>query len=216
MLAILPLFLLPLFAACAPESDYTDHLSEVKSDIFRAEGEGFTVEISCLRREVPYASDGIACPLSTLMEATLKTDRAETVRIVLPETSWGGEMSYRSARDDFFYSESCSAFPEGTVHIRLEWGEETREISASSVRTEKTLSPEEILEKTVSAEREYLRTLTRDGAFCGEFRIRLLRRDKTYYYAGIVAEDGTTLSLLLDAESGETLARRESGYGAKS
>lgn len=44
----------------------------------------------------------------------------------------------------------------------------------------------------------------------GEFHVRLLRRDANYYYVGIVDGKGHTISLLLDSETGETLARRES------
>ena len=51
--------------------------------------------------------------------------------------------------------------------------------------------------------------MTQNGKFNGEFRVRLLKRDKTYYYVGIVGKDGGELSLLLDAESGALLARRE-------
>ena len=51
--------------------------------------------------------------------------------------------------------------------------------------------------------------MTRGGVFYGEFHVRLLRRDKTYYYVGIVNSKGDILSLLLDSETGEILARRE-------
>lgn len=38
--------------------------------------------------------------------------------------------------------------------------------------------------------------------------MRLLRRDKNYYYVGITDCTGKTISLLLNAETGEVLARR--------
>jgi len=39
--------------------------------------------------------------------------------------------------------------------------------------------------------------------------VRLLRRNTNYYYVGIVDTDGKTISLLLNSETGEVLARRE-------
>ena len=52
--------------------------------------------------------------------------------------------------------------------------------------------------------------MTKNNEFYGEFYIRLLRRDKNFYYVGIIGKSETTVSLLIDAESGEVLARRES------
>lgn len=207
------LLLLPLFSACARPYDYTAHISECKSDVFRAETEEFSLTLSVVSREYPYADDGIACPRSTVCEISLvpQSDLRADFEIYLTDNDWGGEMSFRSVRGDYAYSESMD-FPLGaSVALNLRWKGETREITATSVRTENTLSPEAALGFAVAAEKETVERLTQDGTFCGEFRVRLLRRDQTYYYVGIVAKDGTTVSLLLDSETGAVLARRTSG-----
>ena len=72
------------------------------------------------------------------------------------------------------------------------------------------MSAEEALEIAISHEEATVSSLTKDGVFQGELRVRLLRRDVNYYYVGIVAPNGKTVSLLIGAESGEVLARRES------
>ena len=51
--------------------------------------------------------------------------------------------------------------------------------------------------------------LRQDGRLNAEFYVRLLKRDKPYYYVGITDRDGNTLSLLLDGATGEVLARRD-------
>ena len=118
-------------------------------------------------------------------------------------------MSFRNARGDYFYSQSVKKFPKNTLSVRVEWGDEKREIAATSVKTPSTLSVKEALDCAVKAERKTVDAMTQNGKFNGEFRVRLLKRDKTYYYVGIVGKDGKELSLLLDAESGALLARRE-------
>ena len=92
----------------------------------------------------------------------------------------------------------------------MEIGETATEVVATSVKTEKTLTPEQALDAALGAEKDYVAARMRGGAFAGEFRVRLLRREVNYYYVGIVDGDGHTLSLLLAAETGEVLARRES------
>ena len=101
-----------------------------------------------------------------------------------------------------------TAFPEGSVDVRVVWGGKEVAIAATSVRTPQTISPEEALSRFVKSESEALSRMEREGVFCGEFRVRLLRRDKNYYYVAVT--DGEEhIALLLDAQTGETLARRE-------
>ena len=212
--ALLLVPFLLFLAACGGGYDYTKHLSEVKSDIFRAETDDFSVTVTCISREHPYASDGITCPLSDLVEiVVIPTDKADADYSVflLGDCEIGGEMSFRSVEDDWFYSESITEFPKGSVSIRLERGEQKWEFLATSVKNEATMSATEALKVAVEHEKEAVDRLTENGAFQGEFRVRLLRRDVNYYYVGIVSKDGNTISLLLAAESGEILARRENG-----
>lgn len=203
------IFSMPLLAACRKEYDYTKHISELKSDIFRAETEEFSLTLSCVSREYPYLADGIACPMNSLVEISLKPVAAELFDYeVYFGEGRGGEASFRSAYGDWFYSESVSSFPEKEVSLRVVRGDESFECTATSVKTEEMLSPEKALSAAIGEERERIGRMTADGVFQGEFYVRLLRRDRTYYYVGIV-EKGCTLSLLLDAETGEVLAKRE-------
>ncbi len=205
------LAMLPALTACGGY-DYSKHVSEAKSDLFCAETEEFTVTLSCVTREYPYVADGIACPQSNVMEISLVPVRAEICDYevyVVGESTWGGETSFRSYAGDFFYSESVEKFPEGSVTIQIKWAEQTRELTATSVKNEKTLNIEEVLNCALNLEKETVKNMTRDGQFLGEFYIRLLRRNSNYYYVGIINTDGKTISLLLDSETGELLARRE-------
>ena len=198
-------------AACAPY-DYSDRLSEVRSDLFIAETEDFTLTLACVEREYPYADDGIPCPMTKSVQITLAPagTPADEVTISVGEgaAQWGGDASFRTAYGDFYLSQGVDAFPEGSVDVRVVWGGKEVAIAATSVRTPQTISPEEALSRFVKSESEALSRMEREGVFCGEFRVRLLRRDKNYYYVAVT--DGEKhIALLLDAQTGETLARRE-------
>ena len=210
-LSFLLLLAFPLaLTGCGKKYDYTAHISELRSDIFRAETDEFTLTLSCVSREYPYAADGIACPRTDVVEVSLtaKDDAQYSVFFTTPTGEQGGEMSFRNAFGDYFFSESVKAFPEGSVSVRAVWGEETREITATSVRTDETLTPEQALQRAIDGEKDRVARMT-DGVFLGEFHVRLLRRDKNYYYVGIIDRDGETLSLLLDSVTGDILARRD-------
>lgn len=208
---LLLLGLLPLLTACGGY-DYKKHVSEIRSDLFCAETEEYSLTLACISREYPYALDGVAAERSDLVEITLvpTQNTAEKFTItVLGEQSWGGEMSYRNVRGDYFYSQGVTSFPEGSVTLRVTCGDGEQEIVATSVKNEKTLSPDEALSFALKHEKQTVNVLMQNGSFAGEFHVRLLRRDTNYYYVGITDTNGATVALLLNSETGELLARRE-------
>ncbi|MDE7158345.1 MAG: hypothetical protein K2N74_02115 [Clostridiales bacterium] len=208
---LLLLGLFPVLTACGGY-DYQKHVSEIRSDLFCAETEEFSITLACISREYPYALDGVAAERSDLIEITLvpadKKAQDYTVT-VLGEQKYGGEMSYRNVRGDYFYSQGVTEFPKDSVSLNVEWEGETREILATSVKNENTLSPNEALKFAVKHEKETVEKLTQNGSFAGEFHVRLLRREINYYYVGITDTNGNTIALLLNSETGDLLARRE-------
>ena len=149
--------LLPALTACAPY-DYSDRLSEVRSDLFIAQTEEFTLTLACVEREYPYADDGVPCPMSKTLQVELvpvvKPDG--DVEIYIGDGGTGGEASYRTAYGDYTFSVGTDAFPQESVSLRVEYGGKTHTIAATSVRTAETLTPAEALAKGVEAERETL------------------------------------------------------------
>lgn len=208
---LLPLLFLPV--GCKQAPDYFAFVSDVRSDIFRAETPEFEVTVSCLEREHPFAPDGVVSPKSRTVEVVLaekSPSGGEYEVYFLEDMPRGGDMSFRNVTGDYYFSRGVENFPSGSLSLRIVYGETTKELFLTSVKSEKTLLPEEALSLAVSAERETVAALTSGKTFCGEFYVRLLRRDKNYYYVGIVRPGNGTVSLLLDGETGEVLARRES------
>ena len=201
--------LLPLLSACQRGPDYFSYVSELRSDLFVASEEEFSLTVACISREHPYINDGVKAPMTNVVEITLEGEADEYSVYILGDEAMGGEMSFRNTRGDFYYSQGVKSFPESSVTLRVEWADTSREIVATSVKTEHTLSPEEALDFALKSETAALERMRVDGRFCGEFYVRLLRRDKNYYYVGIVDTKGKMISILLDSESGEVLARHE-------
>lgn len=203
---------LPMLTGCGGY-DYSKHISEARYDLFTAETEEFSLTLSCVAREYPYLSDGIACPMTKTAELSLRPkERAAGgyELYVRGETEWGGDASFRNTHGDYFYSQGVEVFPEKQVTVRIVWDGGEKELTATSVKNEKTISVSQALASVVKSEKETLSRMQKNGSFFGEFYVRLLRRDVNYYYVGIIDGNGKTISLLLDSETGATLARRES------
>ncbi len=210
ILILLPLLLLPMLAGCG-KRDYYRYVSEIKSDIFYAQAENFSVTLACVEREYPYVSDGIPCPLTRVVEISLTGELAPaTCEVyVMGDMQIGGEMSFRTYAGDFFFSQSVETFYENSVSLRVVTDGAETELTATSVKTPDTLSARDALNCVLKAEKEQIDAMTGSDGFAGEFYVRLLRRESNYYYVGIIDRDGGTLSLLLDAETGDVLARRK-------
>lgn len=207
---LLPILLLPLFTACG-KLDYNAYISDERSDIFCAETDEYSIIVSCIEREYPFMTDGIVGTRSKTVEATLtekEPSGCEYEIYFLEDMPRGGEMSFRSVSGDFYYSRGVEEFPSGAISLRILRDGEPTEIAATSIKNSNTLSTSEALSFAIQAEKPEIEKLT-NGGFEGEFHIRLLRRDKNYYYIGIVDREGRTICLLLDAETGAVLARRE-------
>lgn len=208
---LLPLLFLP--AGCKKNPDYTRFVSDVRSDIFCAETEAFTVTVSCMERERPFFPDGVVSEKSKTVEVVLaekSPSGGEYEVYFLEDMPRGGDMSFRSVTGDYYFSRGVEDFPSGSLSLRIVSPVGTKELFLTSVKTPKTLTAEEALSFALSAEKEAVSALTQGDTFLGELYVRLLRRDKNYYYVGIVRPQNGTISLLLDAETGEVLARRES------
>lgn len=204
------LLLSPVLAGCG-KYDYTAHISDERCDLFLAETENYTVTVSCRIRENPYALDGVAGERVRMVEIVLAErapSGAEYEAYFIEDVPRGGDMSFRNVSGDYAYSRTVTDFPSGSLSLRIVKDGAAEDLLLTSVKTERTLSTEEILSRAIEAERPLIESLTVGKQFCGEFHVRLLRRDKTYYYVGIVDRNGKTVALLLDSETGETLARR--------
>ena len=199
-----------VLTACG-ETDYYSFVSDERSDLFCAQTEDFSVVVSCVDREHPFLTDGVASTRAKTIEIVLTETQptgAEYEVYILEDVPRGGEMSFRNVSADYYYSRGVEKFPQGTVSLRIISGDKTVELAATSVKNEKTLTTRQALDYAVAAEKDAIAKMSADG-FSGEFHVRLLRRDKNYYYVGIVDTRGGTISLLLDSETGEVLARRE-------
>lgn len=200
--------LIPALGGCSGDN-YTSRISEARSDLFCAETEEFSLTLACVSREYPYLADGVPCTRSDYVEVVLSGAPSDTyeVHFTIGEQTCGGEMSYRNVTGDYFFSQGVSEFPEGSISVSISCDGETQELTATSVRTSSTLTIDAALSAAAEAEKESLEQMG-GKKFTGEFYVRLLRREKNYYYVGIIDTTGKTISLLLDGESGEVLARR--------
>ncbi|MBQ8885215.1 MAG: hypothetical protein IJY62_02440 [Clostridia bacterium] len=200
------------FSACSKETDYFSFVSENRSNIFLCKTEDFSLKIHAVERENPYSPDGVpreSSPRTEVFLIAAETTDAPVLTLIVNGKEFGGDMSFDNAKAEYYYSCTLDVSHLASIPVRLEYKGTMVETNAVSVKTQTSLSSREILFSAINAEREKINTLTDKNGFAGEFYIRLISEDGLYYYVGIIDRNGKVLSMLLSAESGKVLAKRE-------
>lgn len=199
--------------ACKKELDYFEYVSELRSNIFLAETDGFSLRIYAVTKETPYVSDGIPQETATRVEAYLvapEGDETCKLAFTVGGKEYGGEMSYDNVKAEYSYSQTLDISEETELPCRIEYGSQTLELSAVSVRTADTLTPQNVLKNLKTEESELFTSLTDKYGFAGEIYLRLIYEDSPYYYVGIIDRNGTVNAFLINAKTGKILAKRQS------
>ena len=82
-------------------------------------------------------------------------------------------------------------------------------MTAKTIKTDKTLSPKQALNKLRENAPSVFETLTNENGFVGEIYLRLISEDAPYYYIGLIEKNGNIQAYLLNSETGKILAKRE-------
>ncbi len=203
-----------VLGGCAQTPDYTQYVSEYRSEIYIAENEGFSLTAFFVEREYPYAADGICAQKESLAEIYM-TAPDNTEEYVLSFTvngeKYGGDMSYDSVYARFSYSESVGAVSLASLAFTISYDGTETVLEASSVKTGNELTMPGIVAKLAEQKPDLFAGLTAGSVFNGELCVRLVWNEKCYWFVGVISADGWADYFLLDAETGEIMAERTHG-----
>lgn len=213
-------FLLPFFiacllclASCQQKIDYFQYVSELRSNIFLAKNENFSLRIYSVQKESPYAADGIPQETYHRTEIYLLADAADQpIHISFPvgQERIQGDMSYDNVKGEYYiyFPIDVSAF--SVLECDIEYQNTVTPLQAISVVQKDTLSCKAVLNALIQTEKNLFTSMTDKYGFTGEIYLRLIYEDSPYYYIGIIERNGTIHAFLLHAQTGKILAKRES------
>lgn len=200
--AVLPL------TACNAQTDYTQYISEKRSEIYLYKDDVTEITINCVSREQPYNSDGICGNMCDLVEIFVKlTPTPDSVEISLE--GYSGEMNYEAVNARFTASYTSPAFMREGIDVAITVGGEQKNYRVLSVLDSGVLSCEQVLNCAVEHDRELFASLTRKRDFAGEIYVRLLYDEGCYYYVGVCDRDKNITAYLLDGGIGKVIATKK-------
>ncbi len=211
---ICTLFLcLPFFGGCAKKIDYFSYVSELRSNVFLYKDDHFSLRIYSLTKESPYATDGIVSKTHARTEIRLIAPSGEqtyAVFFTFENTEFGGEMSFDNVKSEYYYACPVDVSACTQLQIRLVCGTSESVCVAKSVLTSDTVSPKQALTLLIEKEKDFFDNLTDKYGFAGEIHLRLLYEAAPYYYVGVTDRQGNATAFLINAVTGQILAKRQS------
>ena len=213
LLVLFSISALCLLSSCKKEISYFDYVSELRSNYLVADNGTFYLRIYAVEREYPYAMDGVRHESSTRAEFHLVApsgDQTCSVQFSMDGQPYGGEMSYDVVKAEYYYSCALDISALSALDIVINYGDTAVSLSAKTVKTPDTLTPQAALQRVYEANGELFTNLTDKYGFTGEICIRLIFEENPYYYIGVIDREGNITAFLLNAESGKILAKRQS------
>ncbi len=200
-------------SSCKRSIDYFDYVSELRENIFLCKTEEFSLRIYAVTKEHPYVMDGVKKELSTRVEAYLvPPEGMQTCHLTFTfeGNEYGGEMSFDNVKTEYYFSCTLDVAQASELPCRITYGEKTLEMTAKSVRSSETLTPQNVLKTLETSEANLFTSLTDEYGFAGEIYVRLIYEDAPYYYVGIIDREKNVHAFLINANTGKILAKRSS------
>lgn len=198
--------------SCSQKIDYFDYLSELRDNLLYANTEELSLRIYSVKKETPYAMDGIKKECSKRAEIYLITPEGDKdcfISFTVNEKEYSGDMSYDNVKREYYFICSANLSMEKEIVCKIVYGEKELELCAKSVLDNQTLSPKNALSILVKEEKTLFTALTDKYGFLGEIHLRLIHEDGVYYYIGIIDKNKQTYAYLLNAKTGKILAKRK-------
>ena len=145
------------------EVDYYAFVSENRSNILLAEEDGFFLRVYAVEKEYPYLADGVKRETSKRTEIYLTApsgDKICNLAFEIDGTSYGGEMSFDNVKTQYYFSCSVDATALQSLECTLSFGETEKRLTAQTVKTENTLSSQQILQNLQKTESALFSSLT--------------------------------------------------------
>ena len=213
LLSLCLLTLLVFGGACQKSVDYFSYVSELRSNLFLGKTEQFSLRVYSVHKESPYLADGIKRECVTRTEIHLVAPSGNEnchISFTVDGEEYAGDASFDNVKGEYYYAYPVDISALQELDIFIEYGKTQTTLTARSVLTPDTLSPQTALQTLVSEEKELFDSLTDEYGFAGEIHLRLLYEGAPYYYIGIADRNGNTYAFLMNAVSGKILAKRQS------
>ena len=201
--------------SCSKKEDLSKHVSYLRQIEYNGQGENFKIRCFYGFKETPFINDGQQ--KEKVYGLTFRLLDKE-----LDQTTYSVNLDFNNEQyqKDFAFDQvnhclsafiEVDNFAENSFPVTIKGGSLAEKIDLISIVPEKTLSYASALDKLNQSNPSLINAYrNEEGEFIGEIHMRIIvKKEKPYWYIGLINQDGTTKALLVDGFSGEVLAIRK-------
>ncbi len=214
ILFIVILTLTFIASSCKNSIDLTVYVSEVRSGIYDGAINNYNVSVYATEREDPFIADGFVGTVKKILTVKLEGVNSSiddaSITLNYDDYEVSGNFVYSPLSGKYvaeIFVDKLPATP--TVKGSLKSGDNTFDLELKSKVLSGNLTYKEVLEKVKDQDAKRVEELFNNKSVATEIHIRLISDNtKNYYYVGFSEKSGKIYAYLVDAKTGEILAKK--------
>ena len=205
---------LVISSSCKNSLDLTVYVSELRLGIYECSSTDFVVTVLVEEREDPFIADGfvgtIKKVLTVKLEPLNRSFDDATIALNFDDYTASGDFVYSPISGKYVAEIFVDKLPNlPSVSGTLTSGDETFNLDLKTKIVSGNLSYTEVLKKVSEKENKIVNELFNNTNVSTEIHIRLISEKNTnYYYVGFTNKSGKIHAYLVDAKTGEILAKK--------
>ncbi len=207
------------FTACKTQKiNLCDHLIEERYNLFTAEDDTYCATYSSGMREKDYALDGVknemvdfgVITFSRIDRQKIKADNCNYI-ITIDDEVLQGQLTKFEDDNTFSVDIGKKANQDSSVSIQLNFADITFDKTMKNTTGEFSVDKDAALSIAGNELDEQIQNFQKNK---NDFEVLMkIVRDYSsetnyYWYVGVVGKDGSTLGILIDANSGDVIAKK--------
>lgn len=212
--AILTIVLSTIAISCKTQVDYSIYVSELRTNIYQGEKDEVKIVVYTGFKESPFIADGYVGEIKKYIIVRLvscpENIDGVSVSINYDKGSVSGMFEYHPIGGKYIAEFCVEELPtEPTLSAKVNVAGQEVVIDLATLKDGNCIDYKSAINSVKKYDEEVFENLFEKNHVNAEIHIRLLSdSDKNYYYVGLVSSDGKTNAYLVDALSGNTIAKK--------
>ena len=205
---------LVISSSCKNSIDLSVYISELRLGIYECTSEEFNVSVLVEEREYPFIAEGfvgtIKKVLTVKLEPLNRSFDDATISLTYDDYNVTGDFVYSPISGKYVAEIFVDKLPNSaSLNGTLKSGDETFNLELNTKVVSGNLDYLEVLKKVSEKEDKIVNELFNNTNVSTEIHIRLIsEKNKNYYYVGFTNKSGKIYAYLVDAKTGEILAKK--------
>ncbi|MDD4815933.1 MAG: hypothetical protein PHQ62_02185 [Clostridia bacterium] len=206
-----------IFCSCKfdIQGEVLDNISDVRYNLFEAKTENLTATLMCGMRESPYAYDGVSnskCEFGIITITYKVRPETEAIPYTLRVGSAVFEGNLEENPFDHTYMVDIEKIVDNTASICLKLENFDSELQMACISSNWAVQYDNALTIAMQGVEDDLLQFFSSKKFLAECYLKIIFDQKSttspyFWYFGIIGENGTTVALIIDTETGEILTK---------